>query len=219
MQISINHKYTAYVPDNYTAQQIRAFKIGVAFALGKAYALQQQTANDYNPNHGKNGQFAKSNSHATKTTKSRKAQKREHFFKTAKQFYGKVEFKGYKNTQAVNKLLKEQQGYIKGAFYSKALNCHVDLVWGDLKAGVAHIIDRHGEDALRKIPDIVNNGVIIEELSNDSNHVLYKDNAVAVVSKGFKDDSSAKLVVTSYVPTQEWAIKEIQKSLNKKKAS
>ncbi|WP_158651979.1 PBECR3 domain-containing polyvalent protein, partial [Helicobacter bizzozeronii] len=50
------------------------------------------------------------------------------------------EFEG-KGAQAVAKLLKEQRGQVAGAFYREDLG-YIDLVWGDSKKGLAHILER-----------------------------------------------------------------------------
>ncbi|EAJ1957238.1 DUF3519 domain-containing protein, partial [Campylobacter upsaliensis] len=62
-------------------------------------------------------------------------------------------FEGFKGKEAINKLLEEQRGQVKGAFYKEGLG-EIDLVWGEVKGsgkeakgyGLSKIIEKHGED-------------------------------------------------------------------------
>ncbi|EAH9136720.1 DUF3519 domain-containing protein, partial [Campylobacter upsaliensis] len=64
-----------------------------------------------------------------------------------------VNFEGFKGKEAVEKLLEEQRGQVKGAFYKEGLG-EIDLVWGEVKGGgkeakgygLSKIIEKHGED-------------------------------------------------------------------------
>lgn len=88
--------------------------------------------------------------------------------KTQAEFFG-VAYTGVKGKDAVDKLLKERQGHVKAAFHRKEIG-DIDLVWGDEKGGLAHVIQRRdymrsigtgnisGVDMVKKIPDIVENG-------------------------------------------------------------
>lgn len=58
-------------------------------------------------------------------------------------FLGK-EFTGVKGQAAIDKLMQEKQGHIKGAFTRKDIG-GIDLVWGDESKGLAHIIKRRKE--------------------------------------------------------------------------
>ncbi len=49
------------------------------------------------------------------------------------------EFKGYKGQDAVNKLLQEKRGHIKGAFHRDDMG-DIDLLWGSDTLGLKHII-------------------------------------------------------------------------------
>ncbi|EAJ7575715.1 hypothetical protein A0Y92_08175, partial [Campylobacter upsaliensis] len=50
-------------------------------------------------------------------------------------------FAGYKGKEAIEKLLEEQRGQVKGAFYKEGLG-EIDLVWGDSKKGLSHILEQ-----------------------------------------------------------------------------
>jgi len=94
--------------------------------------------------------------------------------KSQAEFWGK-EFKGVKGQQAVELLLREKQGHVKGAFYvpefpSKSDDGNVDLVWGDSGGGLQHLIERRdiykasgkgtvsGLEMANKISDIITKG-------------------------------------------------------------
>lgn len=55
-----------------------------------------------------------------------------------KDFAGK-EFTGYKDQKAVNKLLKEKQGYVKNAIKSKK-NGIFSIIWGNAEGGLYHAL-------------------------------------------------------------------------------
>ncbi|EOC4999640.1 hypothetical protein ACI4X7_001897, partial [Campylobacter upsaliensis] len=50
-------------------------------------------------------------------------------------------FAGFKGKEAIEKLLEEQRGQVKGAFYKEGLG-EIDLVWGDSKKGLSHILEQ-----------------------------------------------------------------------------
>ncbi|EGL3837826.1 hypothetical protein IQ299_001476, partial [Campylobacter upsaliensis] len=54
-----------------------------------------------------------------------------------------VNFEGFKGKEAIEKLLEEQRGQVKGAFYKEGLG-EIDLVWGDKNYGLEHILNKHG---------------------------------------------------------------------------
>ena len=88
--------------------------------------------------------------------------------KSKDEFFG-VEYTGVKGRVAVEKLLQEEQGHVKAAFYRKEVG-DIDLVWGDENGGLAHVIKRRDEmkekgvgaisglEMAKKIPDIVEKG-------------------------------------------------------------
>ena len=57
------------------------------------------------------------------------------------------EFKGVKGQDAVNKLLKEKQGHVKGAFHREDIG-DIDLIWGDDTCGLQHILKRREEQGI-----------------------------------------------------------------------
>lgn len=73
------------------------------------------------------------------------------------------EYTGFTGQNAINKLLKEKNGHIKNAFTREDIGA-IDLVWGNDKAGLKHIIKRRTEEGqdldglLKELPDIIKNG-------------------------------------------------------------
>lgn len=73
------------------------------------------------------------------------------------------EFKGVKGQDAVNKLLKEKRGHVKGAFHREDIG-DIDLLWGSDSVGLKHIIQRREEQGidveefLSNLADVVEKG-------------------------------------------------------------
>ncbi|ECW8267733.1 hypothetical protein F3523_05170 [Campylobacter upsaliensis] len=71
-------------------------------------------------------------------------------------------FAGYKGKEAVQKLLEEQRGQVKGAFYKEGLG-EIDLVWGDENFGLRHIIEQRtkqwGEEKALKFISHLNENI------------------------------------------------------------
>lgn len=55
------------------------------------------------------------------------------------------EFKGYKGQDAVDKLLKEKRGHVKGAFHRDDIG-DIDLFWGSDTVGLQHIIEQRNKE-------------------------------------------------------------------------
>lgn len=68
------------------------------------------------------------------------------------------EFKGVKGQAAVDKLLKEKRGHVKGAFHRDDIG-DIDLFWGNDDVGLRHIISRREEQGIDGID-------FIQDLSN-----------------------------------------------------
>lgn len=49
------------------------------------------------------------------------------------------EFKGYKGQAAVDKLMREKKGHVKGAFHRDDIG-DIDLLWGNDYLGLQHIL-------------------------------------------------------------------------------
>lgn len=84
------------------------------------------------------------------------------------------EYKGYKGKKAIDKLMKEKKGYIKGAFHRKDIG-DIDLVWGNNKMGLKHIIKRRKEtgqnleEVLNDMTDVIEKGKLVDSERKDRN--------------------------------------------------
>ncbi|WP_267891563.1 putative barnase/colicin E5 family endoribonuclease, partial [Helicobacter bizzozeronii] len=108
------------------------------------------------------------------------------------------EFEG-KGAEAVKKLLKEQRGQVAGAFYREDLG-YIDLIWGDSKKGLAHILERrtqqYGEqkalDFINDLPRMLQEAKFYKELENKIELVTPTD----MIVLGKRGDN--KFVLTSF---------------------
>ncbi len=97
--------------------------------------------------------------------------------------YGK-EFKGYKGQDAINKILQEKQGHVKGAFSNKDFES-IDLIWGNGNVGVSHIIKQrekekigHADIVLSNLSRIIDKAEFFE-INKKGNFVYkYKENKI-----------------------------------------
>jgi hypothetical protein len=96
------------------------------------------------------------------------------------------EFKGFKGQDAIDKLITEKRGHIKGAFHRDEIG-EIDLIWGDNKFGVQHIIkqrEKQGVNAnefLGNISDIINKGKVIQNSIRHNFEISY-NHKTAVIS-------------------------------------
>jgi hypothetical protein len=119
------------------------------------------------------------------------------------------EFKGFKGIDAINKLVEEKQGYVPAAFKRADLG-EIDLIWGDEKRGLAHIIKRRGVDEgldvkefLANIADVIENGEMKINQKTARFEIL-KDNKMAVVDF-VREDGKTKFLLTAYkTRKKEW---------------
>ncbi|WP_199767473.1 PBECR2 nuclease fold domain-containing protein, partial [Helicobacter bizzozeronii] len=104
-----------------------------------------------------------------------------------------------KGAQAVAKLLQEQRGQVAGAFYREDLG-YIDLVWGDSKKGLAHILERrtqqYGEqqalEFIHNLPRILQEAKFYKELENKIELITPTD----MIVLGKRDNN--KFVLTSF---------------------
>lgn len=114
--------------------------------------------------------------------------------------YGK-EFKGYKGQDAIDKLLMEKQGHIKGAFNREDLGS-IDLVWGNENIGLRHILKRRSEqridtdDFLKNLAEVVEKGTIRCKNSRGNFEILYNKRIVVVAPE--YHEQKIKFIITAY---------------------
>ncbi len=128
-------------------------------------------------------------------------QERKFDQKEFEQLCGK-RFTGVKGAAAVEKLLKEQQGHVKAAFYRRDLG-NIDLIWGNDNVGLRHILKRRGEglkidakEFVRDLTDIVENGEIHHQKDRD-NFEIWKNGKMCIVSNTFYGNR-LHLVITEF---------------------
>ncbi|HEF3568490.1 TPA: hypothetical protein R9126_000127 [Campylobacter upsaliensis] len=109
-------------------------------------------------------------------------------------------FAGYKGKEAIEKLLEEQRGQVRGAFYKEGLG-EIDLVWGDENFGLRHILNKHGdefEDLAKELDEIIQNGEVVKRTNRDEAYnIEYKGFKVGI-NKGFNKQGENKWVVTAF---------------------
>lgn len=95
------------------------------------------------------------------------------------------EFKGYKGQDAVEKLLQERRGHVKGAFHRDDIG-DIDLLYGNDYLGLRHIIQRRekqGIDAnrfLSELTEIVENGDFYKRNNRGNFEFLHKGKIVVI---------------------------------------
>ncbi|EPV9359211.1 PBECR2 nuclease fold domain-containing protein [Campylobacter upsaliensis] len=114
-------------------------------------------------------------------------------------------FTGYKGKEAIEKLLEEQRGQVRGAFYKEGLG-EIDLVWGDKNYGLEHILNKHGgefKNLARELSEAVENGKIVKD---DKGRLrLEYENKIVGIKDNWKGEKTAHWVVTAYVKKEKEA--------------
>ncbi|EAJ7398520.1 hypothetical protein A0Z17_04965 [Campylobacter upsaliensis] len=106
-------------------------------------------------------------------------------------------FAGYKGKEAIEKLLEEQRGQVKGAFYKEGLG-EIDLVWGDENFGLRHILNKHGdefEDIAAELSEAMEKGVLKKQ-NEVRSRIEFKDFAIGL-SGEFKGEKRA-FIITAF---------------------
>lgn len=91
------------------------------------------------------------------------------------------EFKGVKGQAAVDKLLKEKRGHVKGAFHRDDIG-DIDLFWGNEFVGIKHIImernkekDGHSEEVLSHLDIAVRNAEFRKKNNRGNFEFIYEE--------------------------------------------
>lgn len=114
-------------------------------------------------------------------------------------FLGK-EFTGVKGQAAVDKLMQEKQGHVKGAFTRKDIG-DIDLIWGDESMGLAHIIKRRKEmgqnlgKLLNSLSDIIEKGKL-KDTSSGRFMIEYKGKKAVIEPRLY--NKKVNFVLTAY---------------------
>ena len=120
-------------------------------------------------------------------------------FNNVSEFLGK-EFTGVKGQEAVDLLMKEKQGHVKGAFTRKDIG-DIDLVWGNEGMGLAHIIKRRKEmgqnlgKLLNSLSDIIEKGRL-KDTSSGRFMIEYKGKKAVIEPRLYNE--KVNFVLTAY---------------------
>ncbi|EGX7216174.1 hypothetical protein JGJ89_000523, partial [Campylobacter upsaliensis] len=135
-------------------------------------------------------------------------------------------FAGFKGKEAIEKLLEEQRGQVKGAFYKEGLG-EIDLVWGEITDlekhkgyGLAHILDKRksefveqgaseseaaqkaAEFAKNEISNIMQNGKIINK-ANEATRIETQDYRLILKQNWKGEPTKNKWLVTAYMKKEK----------------
>ena len=179
-----------------TSNLKRAFLIGYAYAFGVLYSryncltMDDTESGKVQPReHGRYVNEGKGYARGGTETKE-----------SVNRLWGK-EHTGVKGKGALDLLLKERSGHVKAAFHRDDIG-DIDLIWGDEKRGLAHIIKERSRQPVdlqrffEALPDVIQNGELAFN-EKKGNFEIYKDRAVAVIS-ATRDGSGTKFLLTSY---------------------
>ncbi len=145
----------------------RAYMMGFFYGLRKRQALRAAVNDsafkeDEHPR-DKDGKFSKGKASAT-----------------IEEIYGH-EITGLKLTgqKAVNAVLKRRGGYVKAAFHRPEIG-DIDVIWGDKKSGLRHIIEsrlknnQSPTEVLNNLSNVIKHGLIVKEKDPYRNATAYR---------------------------------------------
>lgn len=130
--------------------------------------------------------------------------------KSKDEFWAK-EFSGVKEQNAVDILLREKQGHVKGAFNIPGLprNGDIDLVWGDKTGGLEHLMSKRdfykangtgkisGLEMANKITEIMTKGKL--GLDKHNRHYVEYDGFRVGININYFDDEATWIVTAMEV--------------------
>lgn len=192
-------------------KKAETFLLGYLFALGYRIALESYFAKDGNKEElefrtingtpvpiGKKGELKGRIGKKIEKDQAKKAAK-ENTPKNIADFLGQ-EYKNVKGADAIDKLRKEQNGHVKAAFHRKEIG-DIDLVWGNEKGGLCHIIKQRRlqnidiDDFLKELPRIINKG----EISFNTERGRFEiKTAPKISNKGKKESGRVAVISPTY---------------------
>ncbi len=95
--------------------------------------------------------------------------------------------------------MKEKQGFVPAAISKEGIG-DIDLVYGKggvTGYGLAHIAEKHGEDIVNKLPDLISKGTVDNSQSHLGRSFVYSDDKKVVISLTYLNDSRIWLL-TAY---------------------
>ncbi len=120
------------------------------------------------------------------------------------------EFKGYKGQDAVDKLLKEKRGHVKGAFHRDDIG-DIDLFWGSDTVGLQHIIKQRNKEkknyskeeqrkhtmrVVNVLSDAVQFGTFLKK--NSRGDIIYKYERIKIVVAKEYHNNKITYILTAY---------------------
>lgn len=110
------------------------------------------------------------------------------------------EFSGLKGEAAIQKLMQERKGHVKGAFFRTDLG-YIDVAWGDDSFGIQHILKNRKakkEDTVRlmkELASVIEHGEVT--LNDDYRYEIRHKGYVAIVTPEFRDRQIC-MVITAF---------------------
>ena len=114
------------------------------------------------------------------------------------------EFKGYKGQAAVDKLMQEKKGHVKGAFHRDDIG-DIDLLWGNDYLGLQHILQQRekqgidGTEFVKDLAEVVEKGVFRRKSERGNFEFLHGRKMVIIAPEFHKN--KLVFVLTAYKTT------------------
>ena len=141
-----------------------------------------QNAGDFEGKHkrDKDGKFTsggKGGDASEKETSKSDSDIPEEWGKSFSEYSGKPE-------KAIEKLISEKSGYVPRAIHKEGIG-DIDFVYGkggETGYGLAHIAEKHGEEILKEIPSLIENGTVDNTQKNLGRSFIYSEDKKIVIS-------------------------------------
>lgn len=128
-----------------------------------------------------------------------------------------TEAKDYEARKEAGKLTESElaqgqyKGQVAGAFHKEGLG-DIDLVWGEITDaknhkgyGLSHIIDKHPEFDVYKIPEIIEKGEVVKRKGREEAYNIEYNGYKLGINKGFDKQGENKWIVTAFDDNRESA--------------
>ena len=118
-----------------------------------------------------------------------------------------VEYTGVKGQSAINKLLSEEQGHVKDAFYRDDVG-FIDVFYGDKTAGLHHIVAERnkrgtsGQKFAGELGAVIEKGVAFAGKNDQRMNIVYKGK-IAVVAFELRGTETSALLTAFYTKNKD----------------
>lgn len=140
--------------------------------------IQDGGSGSGNFNHaGRPGKVGGSAEEGGKSNKGKTMSEEDFFGKAYPEYSGRPE-------QAIEKLMKEKNGFVPAAIHKEGIG-DIDLVYGKggvTGYGLAHIAEKHGEEIVNKLPNLISNGDVDNSQAHLGRSFIYSDDKKVVIS-------------------------------------